>query len=141
MISERISRSSSNKDVFDKAAPHCSKELPNSGYKNTLYKTAQRIQQEQKQGRSRNITWFNPHTAWTSELTSKESSSAYLTHTSVGHKDSKKHSKGATSKSATATYQAYPISLWPTIKPLFPIKTTLTNETAVVGKRRYSLRR
>ena len=61
MILERISRSPSNKEVFDLATPYYSDALTYSGYKeNIVYSRAQHIQQQQKQRRSRNIIWFNP---------------------------------------------------------------------------------
>ena len=58
MIANRISRISSNKDIFDKAAPYYNEALKSSGYKDEIKYEKQNV--KQKRTRSRKVIWFNP---------------------------------------------------------------------------------
>ena len=58
MISNRISRISSNKDIFDRAAPYYNQALQASGYKEKI--TFEDKLTNQKRSRKRQIIWFNP---------------------------------------------------------------------------------
>ena len=62
MISERISRISSNKEVFDRAAPFYNNALYTSGYKSNIsYQEPQTNHTTSAvRSRSRNIIWFHP---------------------------------------------------------------------------------
>ena len=60
-INKRISDISSNKQVFDDAAPIYRAALTNSGFPNAMEffeKTSEKV--KKKRNRQRNITWFNP---------------------------------------------------------------------------------
>ena len=65
MISDRISKISSNKEVFDRAAPYYNEALKSSGYKNEI--KYEKRPTKSKQTRKRQIIWFNPHTAGVSK--------------------------------------------------------------------------
>ena len=58
MISNRITKRSSNQDVFDKAAPHYNQALQKSGYKETIAYGPEKAQK--RRNRKRQITWYNP---------------------------------------------------------------------------------
>ena len=58
MISDRISRISSNKEVFDRAAPYYDQALQASGHKKKI--TFGKKNTKPKRTRKRQITWFNP---------------------------------------------------------------------------------
>ena len=60
-ISKRISDISSNKQVFEDAAPIYRAALTNSGFPNAMEfseKTSEKV--KKKRNRQRNITWLNP---------------------------------------------------------------------------------
>ena len=60
-INKRLSTISSDKDIFDKAAPPYQEALKKSGYTYKLeYKPPINNNQPNKRTRHRNITWFNP---------------------------------------------------------------------------------
>ena len=61
-INKRLSKISSNKEVFDKAAPIYQQALEKSGYKHQLKFDATSKDQTRSEERSRrrNITWYNP---------------------------------------------------------------------------------
>ena len=58
MISDRISRISSNKEVFDRAAPYYDQALQASGHKKKI--AFGKKNTKPKRTRKRQITWFNP---------------------------------------------------------------------------------
>ena len=59
-VNRRLSRISSNKEVFDSAIPPFQEALRKSGYKHVLeYEPAQE-KKKNKRTRSRPVTWFNP---------------------------------------------------------------------------------
>ena len=62
MISERISKISSNKEVFDRAAPFYNNALYTSGYKSNISYQEPQTNRTTNTARSRprNIIWFNP---------------------------------------------------------------------------------
>ena len=60
-ISKRISTNSSNKQIFQNAAPYYNNILKDCGYKEEIQFQQYERQQTQPRGnRSRNIIWFNP---------------------------------------------------------------------------------
>ena len=59
MISERITRTSSNNKVFDQAAPYYNNALAASGYTERIQYMPEQPRKQNK-SRSRNIIWFNP---------------------------------------------------------------------------------
>lgn len=59
-INKRLSAISSNKEVFDEAAPTYQKALYESGYTYKLNYEPQQTTNEKKRKRKRKITWFNP---------------------------------------------------------------------------------
>ena len=58
MISDRISKISSNKDVFDRAAPYYNNALTASGYKESIKFSSN--SESVKRSRARKTIWFNP---------------------------------------------------------------------------------
>ena len=58
MISDRINNLSSNREVFEKAAPYFNSALAASGYKDTITYNTSNI--SSKRSRPRKIIWFNP---------------------------------------------------------------------------------
>ena len=59
-IAKRISTISSDKEVFDRAAPYYNNALRSSGYNQPLQYTNLQQTTKRKRNRQRNITWFNP---------------------------------------------------------------------------------
>ena len=59
-VNKRLCKISSNKDIFDRAAPVYQKALQESGHNHTLkYEEQPTEQQTRKKCRRRNVTWFN----------------------------------------------------------------------------------
>ena len=58
MISDRISKISSSKEIFDRAAPTYNEALRNSGYKEKL--SYNKTKSKNRKNRKRNTIWFNP---------------------------------------------------------------------------------
>ena len=58
MISNRISKISSNKEIFDQSAPYYNQVLKSSGYKEKI--TYSSNPNDKKRTRKRQIIWFNP---------------------------------------------------------------------------------
>ena len=58
MISNRISKISSNKEIFDQSAPYYNQALKSSGYKEKI--TYSSNPNDKKRTRKRQIIWFNP---------------------------------------------------------------------------------
>ena len=67
-IEQRLSKISSNKEVFEKAAPYYQQAPQNSGY--TQHIEYQEERPKRKRNRNRTITWFNPPFSKTSKRTS-----------------------------------------------------------------------
>ena len=59
-INKRLSEISSNKEVFDQAAPPYQKALNESGYAFSLHYLKPQSRRVEKRKRTRNIIWFNP---------------------------------------------------------------------------------
>ena len=58
MISDRMNKISSNKTIFERAAPYYNDALAASGYKETI--SFDNSKQNHKRTRSRKVIWFNP---------------------------------------------------------------------------------
>ena len=60
-ISKRISINSSNKQIFEKAAPYYNNFLKHCGYEEKIqFQQYEHQQTQPRRNRSRNIIWFNP---------------------------------------------------------------------------------
>ena len=60
-INERLSKNSSNENVFNRAKPEYEEALKNSGYENpNLTFTKKAVTNQHSRKRKRNIIWFNP---------------------------------------------------------------------------------
>ena len=60
LIADRLSKNSSNKEMFGKAKPEYEKALKDSGYDSVELNYNQNKQRESRRNRNRNIIWFNP---------------------------------------------------------------------------------
>ena len=59
-IADRLSKNSSNKEMFNKTKPEYEKALKDSGYDSVELNYNQNKQRESRRNRNRNIIWFNP---------------------------------------------------------------------------------
>ena len=60
MTSERLSKNSSNKEIFNASKYEYETTLKNSGYQQTKLIFSKKEQKKQKRIRNQNIIWFNP---------------------------------------------------------------------------------
>ena len=59
-VNKRLSKISSNKEVFDKACKPYQEALRKSGYQHTLVYEPPMVESSRKRCRKRKVTWFNP---------------------------------------------------------------------------------